>query len=179
MNVTKRQLLIASGATLSGGFFAVSKATQTDAQTSIQMGSFDVEDTEASIKTVNKVPITVTVLAQWESTGADTLEIELFAGLSETSATNINSESYAIAESGEETFEISGDILSSADLDKTMLRPEIGPSVNLSLGLQTTLKGENKELDTSELWETAELSVNDDIIEGSLTTGATGEITVQ
>jgi len=179
MQITKRRLIIAGGTITTGSIFAVSQATETDAQTSIQMDSFDVPDKEKSIKTVSEVPVNVTVKADWDSTGAETLEISLFAGFSESSATNLNTETFEISESGTDTFTITGDILHSVDLDASTLDPSIGASVNLSLGLKTTLKGNNKDLDTTELWETAELSVNDDVIEGTLTTGATGEILVQ
>jgi len=179
MEATRRKAVIVGGTLLSGSLFGLSQAQDTKAQAEIALEELTVPDTEESIKSVESVPINLTIRSKWDSTGADTLEADLFAGLSETTATNLTTETYEIAESGDQTFEISGDVLKSADIGKDMVDPSIGASLTISIGLQTTLKAGGETLDSSELWDTAELSVNDDVIEGELTTGANGELTVQ
>jgi len=179
MQRTRRRLLIATGAMASGGIFAVSQATQTDAQTEIQMESFSVPDTEESVKEISKVPINVTVRAEWDSTGATDLEITLFAGQQQSTATDLTTETFTIDETGENTFDVSGDVLEASDISKSMLDPTISPSVLLSIGIKTKLKADGETLDSSELWDTAELTVNDDVVEGSLTAGGVGEIRVE
>jgi hypothetical protein len=175
----RRTAIIAGGSLIAGGLFATTQADTAEAQTEITLEEFSIPDTEESIDSVSSVPVEVDVRIEWESDGGETLEMDLLGGISESSATTLSTESFEIAQSGDDVFAISGDILTSADIDTQMLDPSINASVNLHIGLVCRLIGSGAVADESELWETARLTVTESGVEGSLTVGAKGTISVE
>jgi len=175
----RRTAIIAGGSLIAGGLFATTQAQSAEAQAEITLEAFSIPDTEQSIDTVESVPVEVDVRVEWESNGAETLEIDLLGGISQASATALSTESFDISQSGDDVFNITGDALTSADIDFGMLNPSINASVNLHIGLLCRLMGSGTVADESELWETAQLTVTESGVEGSLTVGAEGSISVE